>query len=158
MIIREFLSLCCVLEKRKRDDGRVYQSYYEIIKELGVSFPIELIDISLRGIRGYCFSNSQKLMNYHESFYYVEGLAIAQGLDVPLDHAWLYDDSSQRFIETTWREPGSEYLGVIMKPLWVKKRVEKRDDPSNVAILSGNYKERGDLLRGFPPEGLFKVR
>ena len=45
---------------------------------------------------------------------YCEGYAY--GAIIPVQHAWVYNPETNEVIETTWREPGTEYIGVALDP------------------------------------------
>jgi len=66
-----------------------------------------------------CFMNAYHLTE--QGYRYVEGFAIANiGIQFPVQHAWVIDDSDN-VIETTWAESGVEYYGIVFDREFVDK-------------------------------------
>lgn len=59
-----------------------------------------------------CFSNSGKIAMDSDRYKYVEGFVFSL---IPFHHAWLWDTEKNIAIETTLKEPASEYFGVIFE-------------------------------------------
>lgn len=85
-------------------------SYEAVVLKYGQSYPAPAI-ARPKGIRkgkdGECFANA-----YHvaadKGWQYVEGFARSI---IFVHHAWVIDDRGN-VVETTWKEPGTEYYGI----------------------------------------------
>jgi len=64
-----------------------------------------------RGTVRECYRNAYNLAMMHNELQYVEGLALPDFMDIPIDHAWCIDDNGM-VVDNTWPTVGKEYFGV----------------------------------------------
>jgi len=71
-----------------------------------------------------CFARAYRLATrYPHRWIYVEGYALAPGVPIPLQHAWVSPvDSPGTAVELAWGKPNQApaYLGVPFKPSYIK--------------------------------------
>ena len=91
------------------------KTYEAIVLEHGRKFapPVTPRPKGIRkGRNRLCFMNAYRLAN-REDFRYVEGFAISDiGILIPVQHAWVVDNKDN-VIETTWKESGLAYSGIV---------------------------------------------
>lgn len=98
-------------------------SWGDFILENGVVFDkIGDPDRYGRGIIKECFGNAGRLALHHKHLIYVEGYAMSI---IPCQHAWVYDTLTGEIYDTTWREPGSSYIGLPIKDNYLRKHILK---------------------------------
>ena len=86
----------------------------QIVLTLGKSFtPQPLPDEYSRGPQKECYKNTFQLVMENPELTYVEGFAVPDNVPIPLAHAWAVDVDGM-VIDTTWPNPGKEYVGVAM--------------------------------------------
>lgn len=74
-------------------------------------------------IKQLCFQNAYIAAMRSSKLQYCEGLAIPDiGVQIPLNHAWVLN-SKDEVLETTWDEPGLEYLGIVV-PISVLHKIQ----------------------------------
>lgn len=59
---------------------------------------------------GRCFYNASHFAAHNLGWYYVEGVALFEG--VKAHHAWVASSDDGSALEVTWDRPGSSYFGV----------------------------------------------
>lgn len=91
-----------------------------------------------------CWENARALAATHDSLLYAEGVAASVGTEsYPAEHAWCVDARTGHVIETTWRTPGSVYLGFVISPQWVSQF------PASVLQVTGGM-GRQLFIEGLP--------
>lgn len=98
-----------------------------------------------RGPVKFCFANSIYLALREPRLHYVEGYAF--GAVIPVHHAWLVDDSGTVF-DSTWREPGKAYMGVVFKTEYVRDFYAK--EPKSMSLID-QWKDGWPILSGRVP-------
>lgn len=93
---------------------------HRLLSEHGRAFAPAPYD-GKRGTLGHCYSNCFKRMG--RPLHYVEGLAVGNGVPLPLNHAWLTEDGKHA-IDPTW-DVGVEYFGVEFKSDFVIEFAER---------------------------------
>jgi hypothetical protein len=78
-----------------------------------------------RGTIKECFRNTFKLVENNKDLTYVEGFAITENIPLAIMHAWAVNSKGE-VIETTWKTPGSGYLGVPFNLNYVREITLKR--------------------------------
>jgi hypothetical protein len=86
-----------------------------------------------------CFVNSVDLSLSH-GFAYVEGEALRRDLPLSFHHGWNLD-ADGKLVDSTWRNDGDAYLGVVFK-----KRVALKALRNCGAVLD-DYKSRWELFK-----------
>jgi hypothetical protein len=86
-----------------------------------------------------CFRNALRFVLDHPDHLYVEGLAVPDGWDFPVHHAWVAAEGSAVAVELTWREPGADYRGVALTLVEVAR------------IASAEMRRMGDYWGGALP-------
>ncbi|MEG4007674.1 hypothetical protein QUA41_17440 [Microcoleus sp. Pol11C1] len=135
-----------------------YRSFEELALECGrVMEPKPLPKTIKPGQPRLCYANCQQLALKNRNLTYVEGYAMAQGVSIPLHHAWLLDANGY-VIDPTWETPGCCYLGIPLATSWVKSIWNSRKQqgrPDELSILQGNYLEDFSIFKqGFPADAL----
>ena len=93
-------------------DRYVYRSIEDFVLRHGRRYePQSLPSAYEFGYPKACYENSAKLASFRH-LAYVEGFALCKGCPMPLHHAWCIG-SDDRVIDTTWREAGEDYFGVV---------------------------------------------
>jgi hypothetical protein len=135
-----------------------YRGFEELVLECGrVMKPKPLPKNVKRGQPRLCYANCQRLVLKNRSLTYVEGYAMAAGVSIPLQHAWLLDADGY-VIDLTWEPSGCCYLGIAFQTAWVKSIWNSRKQKGRtdeLSILQGNYLEDFSIFKqGFPAEAL----
>ena len=113
--LTEYLDSWILLrEKMEKPEGLKYSSYEELVKTEGTLWddPDKIVR-DLNGPIKNCYENSL-LYALDNDLLYCEGYAY--GSVIPVMHAWVLNPETGEVIETTWREPGTEYFGVALDP------------------------------------------
>lgn len=82
-----------------------------------------------RGKLRDCFANAGRLALRNHRFIYCEGFAVRGGdnkLPIPLEHAWVLDRETGRFVDVTWRDEGGAYFGIPFKTEFLAATICKR--------------------------------
>lgn len=75
---------------------------------------------------GECFKNAAHCFWENEDFQYYEGLALNDGIPIPLAHAWNVRGDSE-VVDLTWRKPEkATYLGVMVPKGLLNKTLMKQ--------------------------------
>ena len=93
-----------------------------------------------------CFGNAWTLAERHTELTYVEGFAIS-GMRMPMHHAWVVD-AEGGVIDTTWREPGTEYFGVPFPLIFVAKMI---GTSGQTGIIDNAVDDWSLLRNGYSP-------
>ena len=150
--------LAAVMKKVPGRTDWKYRGFEELVLECGtVMEPKPLPKNIKRGQPRLCYANCQQLALKNRSLTYVEGYAMAQGVSIPLQHAWLLDANGY-VIDPTWETPGCYYLGIAFRTAWVKSIWNSRKQKGRtdeLSILQGNHLEEFSIFKqGFPAEAL----
>ncbi|MCY7385812.1 MAG: hypothetical protein LH628_25255 [Microcoleus sp. CAN_BIN18] len=150
--------LVAVMKKVPGKTDWKYRGFEELVLECGrVMEPKPLPKIIKQGQPRLCYANCKELALKNHNLTYVEGYAMAQGVSIPLQHAWLLDTDGY-VIEPTWEPPGCCYLGIPLATAWIKliwnsRKQKKCTD--ELSILQGNYLEDFSIFKqGFPVDAL----
>ena len=150
--------LAAVMKKVPGRTDWKYRGFEELVLECGkVMEPKPLPKTIKRGQPRICYANCQRLVLKNRSLTYVEGYAMAQGVSIPLHHAWLLDANGY-VIDPTWEPFGCCYLGIPLATSWVKSIWHSRKQkgrPDELSILQGNHLEDFSIFKqGFPGDAL----
>jgi predicted ABC-type ATPase len=87
-------------------------SIYGVVKRHGKFYtPKELPKKYKLGKPKLCYMNAYYLASAHDELQYVEGLAIPDFADIPIEHAWCVDKNGN-VVDNTWKPAGNVYYGV----------------------------------------------
>jgi len=155
---RYLQDLATVMKKVPGRTDWKYRGFEELVLECGrVMEPKPLPKNVKQGQPRVCYANCQRLVLKNRSLTYVEGYAMAQGVSIPLQHAWLVDANGY-VIDPTWETPGCCYLGIAFRTAWVKSIWNSRKQKGRtdeLSILQGNYLEDFSIFKqGFPADAL----
>lgn len=150
--------LAAVMKKVPGRTDWKYRSFEELVLECGrVMEPKPLPKTIKRGQPRLCYANSKQLALKNRNLTYVEGYAMAQGVSIPLQHAWLLDTDGY-VIDSTWEPSGCCYLGIAFRTAWVKSIWNSRKQKGRtdeLSILQGNHLEDFSIFKqGFPADAL----
>lgn len=150
-----------LLKEIRPNQGWKYLGFEELLLDCGTVMQAQSMPKDIkRGLPRSCYYNSQKLAFKQNNFTYVEGYAVAEGVSIPLVHAWLMTPDGYA-IDPTWDTPGIAYLGIPFDTGWVKsilaaRKQQGRED--DLSMLEGNYMEGFSLLKeGLPDKAYFKL-
>jgi hypothetical protein len=102
--------------------GCKYSNVYEMVLDLGQSFPtISTVKYKQGQIKA-CYENSLQLSKKH-GFIYCEGFAVSKIAGFPLEHAWCID-GDKKVVDITW-DDGIEYFGVCFSTKFVRDLYKK---------------------------------
>lgn len=76
-----------------------------------------------RGRMGRCYQNAGRIACGSDSLIYCEGLALREGSWIAVEHAWLLDAATGKFVDPTWPEEGGDYYGIAFKPEYLRRTV-----------------------------------
>jgi hypothetical protein len=111
--IRDWLAWYVARGPSLSADRYAYRSVEDFVLRHGQSYKAQSLPVAYPiGFPKACYENSAKLASYHD-LAYVEGFALTKGGVQPTHHAWCIDGDN-RVIDTTWRESGEEYFGVVL--------------------------------------------
>jgi hypothetical protein len=151
-------NLAAVMKKGPGRTDWKYRGFEELVLECGrVMEPKPLPKNIKQGQPRVCYANCQRLILKNRSLTYVEGYAMAQGVSIPLQHAWLLDTDGY-VIDPTWEPSGCCYLGIAFRTAWVKSIWNSRKQKGRtdeLSILQGNYLEDFSIFKqGLPADAL----
>ena len=135
-----------------------YRGFEQLVLECGTMMELKPLPKTIKmGQPSFCYANCQRLVLKNRSLTYVEGYAMAQGVSLPLHHAWLLDANGY-VIDPTWEPFGCCYLGIPLATSWVKSIWNSRKQkgrPDELSILQGNHLEEFSIFKqGFPADAL----
>jgi hypothetical protein len=81
---------------------------------------------------------------------YTEGLAIIEGKNEPIDHAWLIDTKTERVFDPTFRREGLSYFGIPFNTDFVEKRAT---ETGLAGIFPFDLESESPILMNGLPEG-----
>jgi hypothetical protein len=150
--------LAAVMKKVPGRTDWKYRGFEELVLECGrVMEPKPLPKNIKQGQPRLCYANCQQLALKNRSLTYVEGYAMAAGVSIPLQHAWLLDANGY-VIDPTWETPGCCYLGIAFRTAWVKSIWNSRKQKGRtdeLSLFQGNYLEDFSIFKqGFAAEAL----
>lgn len=123
--------------KDRKPEGWKYGSYEELVLAEGTTWTEAIFEKN--GPLKNCYENSITYALDNGGLY-CEGYAL--GAFMPVMHAWVLmgDD----VIETTWREPGTEYIGVAMDPV---KAMLRSIETGYYGLIDNDWMNKHMLLR-----------
>ncbi len=138
-----------------------YRGFEELLLECGTVMQPKPLPKTLKlGQPRLCYANCQCLVLKNRSLTYVEGYAMAAGVPLPLQHAWLLDTDGCA-IDPTWETLGSCYLGIPLATSWIKSIWDSRKQKGRtdeLSIFQGNYIEEFSIFKqGFPADAVAKI-
>lgn len=138
-----------------------YRGFEQLVLECGTMMqPKPLPKKVKRGQPRFCYANCKQLALKNRNLTYVEGYAMAQGVPLPLQHAWLLDTDGYA-IDPTWEIPGCCYLGIPLATAWIKSIWDSRKQKGRtdeLSIFQGNYLEQFSIFKqGFPADAVAKT-
>ena len=150
--------LAAVMKKVPGRTDWKYRGFEELVLECGRVMEPKPLPKNIKQCQpSFCYANCQRLVLKNRSLTYVEGYAMAEGVSIPLHHAWLLDANGY-VIDPTWETPGCCYLGIPLATSWVKSIWNSRKQKGRtdeLSILQGNYLEDFSIFKqGFPAEAL----
>ena len=134
-----------------------YNSFEELILDCGkeMSFAPLPKNIEL-GLPKGCYYNCLQVLDEHPELIYCEGYALADGLVLPVPHAWLIN-SVEEVIDPTWNTDGA-YIGVPFNTDWLISFFEFRNPEDYLSVFQNNYMEDFSLLtEGLPEEAISRT-
>lgn len=100
---------------RPKPEGFKYGSYEELVLTAGTDWSEAEVAIDLNGPVKNCFENSLSYaLENGMGYLYCEGYAY--GAVLPVMHAWVLHEETGDIIETTWRDGGTDYIGIAFDP------------------------------------------
>ena len=132
----------------------VYNSYEELILSCGREMSFAPLPENIEfGLPKGCYYNCLQILNERPELIYCEGYALADGLVLPVPHAWLINDRGV-VIDPTW-DTDSAYIGVAFDTNWLKSLQDSRTREDCLSVFEGNYIEDFFLLKeGLPEEAI----
>lgn len=131
-----------------------YNGFEELILDCGKEMSFAPLPENIeRGLPKGCYYNCLQILNEYPELIYCEGYALAEGLVLPVPHAWLIN-SEGKVIEPTWDTKGC-YIGVSFNTDWLISLFESRNCEDYLAVFESNYMEDFSLLKkGLPEEAI----
>ena len=151
--IENYLNTLCehrkTFAKGTPPEGWEYLCIEDFVRREGQSFGApstsELPPDVYRGVIKECFKNCVNSVAMRGTDYlYCEGYAC--GI-IPMLHAWLVSPDGQ-VVDPTWREPGTEYFGVLFNRKFVLEQTLKQE---TYGLLDA-YTSGWPLLKGIPKD------
>jgi hypothetical protein len=99
------------------------KSFHNWLLENGEAFgPAIKVPGAMMGAQKECYSNSLQAVVDHAvdstEWFYTEGVVLAPGLPILIDHAWLSNRKEEVLDLTLRDQDGAEYYGIPFKPDW----------------------------------------
>ena len=131
-----------------------YNSFEELILSCGREMTFAPLPENIEpGLPKGCYYNCLQILNEHPELTYCEGYALADGLVLPVPHAWLINPRSE-VVDPTWDTAGA-YIGVTFNTDWLMSLLKSRNQEDRLAVFEGNYIEDFFLLKeGLPDEAI----
>ncbi|MDJ0581681.1 hypothetical protein [Crocosphaera sp.] len=157
-LLKQFLQDNADLFKHsKKNSNYKYKSFYELVLKLGQEMKPAIRSEEFTGQPKNCYGNCQTLAFLEPELTYCEGFALSNGIDFPVSHAWLLDQSGT-VIEVTWQEPGSAYIGIAFSNTFIQsvlKEREERQRSNYLSLIESNYLENYSFLKEGIPESAY---
>lgn len=109
-----------------------------------------------------CFENASNIAIARSDFIYVEGMALFNGVSIPIHHAWLITTDGQTF-DPTWAEPGSVYFGIPIATDFLSKTLDEfgcyglLDENIGIAtLIAGLEQNFKAIVKADPGTGQFR--
>ncbi|MCH2246555.1 MAG: hypothetical protein MK111_18315 [Crocosphaera sp.] len=160
-LLKQFLQDNAALFKHsKKNSNYKYKSFYQLVLELGQEMKPARTPEEFTGQPKNCYGNCQTLAFLEPELTYCEGFALCNGIDFPVSHSWLLDQSGT-VIEVTWQEPGRAYIGITFSTTFIKsilKEREERQRSNYLSLIESNHLENYSFLKyGIPEEAYAKI-
>jgi hypothetical protein len=142
-----------LIDKLSRTHNLLYKSTYRLVLDYGKPFNNRLIPSPFRGKIKQCYQNCFDPLWRRKDWYYCEGYAIDDDLNLAIAHAWLINDNGQ-VIDPTWKDnaSGATYFGVVFQHEYV---FEIAKITKCYGILENDYLNSHKLMiEGFPSYAL----
>jgi hypothetical protein len=142
-----------LIDRLNKCSDLLYKSSYRLVLDHGRPFSDRIIPSPFRAKPRQCYQNCFKPLWRRKDWYYCEGYAIDDDLNLAIAHAWLVNDNGQ-VIDPTWNDDskGATYFGVVLQREYV---FEIAKTTKSYGILE-NYdmNEYKLMIEGFPPNAL----
>ncbi len=114
-----------------------YKSVFRLVLDYGKPFTNRIVPSPFRGEVGICYQNCFERLLLHGDYYYCEGYAIDDELNLAIAHAWLVNDAGE-VIDPTWTDDasGATYFGVVFDSEYV---FEMGKITKSYGILENDY-------------------
>lgn len=133
-----------------------YNSFEELILDCGREMSFAPLPQNVEpGLPKGCYYNCLQLLDKHPELIYCEGYALAEGLVLPVPHAWLINLSGE-VIDPTWNTD-SAYIGIPFDTDWLISLFESRNPEDYLSVFENNYMEDFSLLTEGLPEKAIAV-
>ena len=134
-----------------------YNSYEELILKCGRQMNFAPLPEGIEpGLPKGCYYNCLQLLAEHPELIYCEGYALADGLVLPVPHAWLIN-SVEEVIDPTWDTNGA-YIGIPFNTDWVISLFEFRNPEDYLSVFENNHQENFSLLtEGLPDDATTRI-
>ena len=131
-----------------------YNSFEELILNCGREMSFAPLPKNIEpGLPKGCYYNCLQILDEHPELTYCEGYALADGLVLPVPHAWLINSKGE-VIDPTWNDR-SAYIGVSFDTDWLISFLKSRNGDDCLAVFEGNYIEDFSLLiEGLPEKAV----
>lgn len=97
------------------------QRIENLILQYGKAYkPQELPSNYKRARTKECFKNAWDLVDNNDELTYVEGYALLDFIDLPIQHAWAIDRNGN-VIDNTWSKAGTSYIGIPFNGNFVRE-------------------------------------
>ncbi|MEM6398657.1 MAG: hypothetical protein AAF757_00270 [Cyanobacteria bacterium P01_D01_bin.116] len=105
-----------LIDKLNSRSDLLYKSTYRLVLDHGKPFENRIIPSPFCSKIKQCYQNCFDPLWRRKDWYYCEGYAIDDDLNLAIAHAWFVNDSGQ-VIDPTWRDdvPGATYFGVAFQ-------------------------------------------
>ena len=134
-----------------------YGGFEELVLDCGVEMSFASLPENIEtGLPKNCYYNCLQILDEHPELIYCEGYALADGLVLPVPHAWLINSKGE-VIDPTWNDR-STYIGVSFDTDWLVSFLKSRDREDCLTVFEGNYMEDFSLLiEGLPEKAIAKT-
>ena len=96
---------------------------YALVLELGRSFTPQRRPKGIkRGRQKQCYENAYALLAQHPTLTYCEGFVLAEGVRIPVEHAWCIDEEGN-VVDNTLRDPSIAYFGIPFDREWAQQQI-----------------------------------
>ncbi|MEB3219955.1 MAG: hypothetical protein VKN72_27500 [Nostocales cyanobacterium 94392] len=142
-----------LIDKIHNRSNLFYKSTYRLVLDHGKPYCDRITPSPFRGKVKQCYKNCFEPLWKRKDWYYCEGYAIDDDLNLAIAHAWLINDAGQ-VIDPTWRDniSGAVYFGVAFENEYV---FEIAKITKCYGILENDYLNGHKLMtQGFPAHAL----
>lgn len=150
------------LSRKPTNHHLPHLSMESLLLEHGELFTKPARPFPLLGEMKACFENASNFAMARSDFIYVEGMALFNGVSIPIHHAWLVTTDGQTF-DPTWAEPGDLYFGIPVAMDFLSKALDEfgcyglLDEEIGIAtLITGQERNFKATVRTAPGSGLFR--